>query len=115
MPDDEFEDRHPGLDGLAEAHVVGNQQIDPRHLDRTHHRIKLIIFDVNSAAERGLDRLYVSSGSGSPAHGIEECVESNGIVVACRVGERNLLDDLGSWFQFPEDLQLLSESVVFDR
>ena len=56
MADDEFQRDQPGLDGLAEAHVVGDEQVDPRHLDGPHHRVKLVVLDVDAAAERRLER-----------------------------------------------------------
>ena len=55
VPDDEFEGGHPGLDGLAETDVVGDQQVDPGHLNRPDHGIELVILDVDARTERGLD------------------------------------------------------------
>ena len=55
MADDQFEGDHPRLDRLAEAHVVGDQQVDPWHLDGTDHRVKLVVLDVDARAERRLD------------------------------------------------------------
>ena len=43
----------PGLDGLAEAHVVGDQQVDPRHLDGPDHRVELVVLDVDAASGTG--------------------------------------------------------------
>ena len=48
MPDDEFQGDHPRLDRLSQANVVSNEQVDPRHLDRPDHRIKLVILDVDA-------------------------------------------------------------------
>ena len=81
----------PGLDGLAQAHVVGDEQVDPRHLDRPHHRVKLVVLDLDAAAERRLDVLHVGGRGGTPADGVEEGVEPVGIVEAGRLGQGDLL------------------------
>ena len=115
MPDDEFQGRHPGLDGLAEANVVGDEQVDPWHLDGPHHRVKLVVLDVDAGAEGGLDVLHVGGGGGTPAHGVEEGVELVGRVEAGRFGQGDLLDDLGPRLDLPDDLQFFAQAVVLDR
>ncbi len=115
VPDDEFEGHHPRFDGLAEAHVVGDQQVDPRHLDRPHHRIKLVVLDVDAGAERRLDVPHVSRGRRTPAHGIEKGVELVGRIEAGGVGQGDLLDDPGPRLKLPDDLEFFAQAVVFDR
>ena len=115
VPDDEFEGDHPGLDGLAEAHVVGDQQVDPWHLDRPHHGVKLVVLDVDAGAERCLDVRDVRRGRSAPADGIEKGVKLVGRVEAGRVGQGDLLDDPGPWLQLPNDVQFFAEAVVLDR
>ncbi len=39
MADDEFQRDQAGFDGLAQSYVVRDQKVDPRHLNRTNHRI----------------------------------------------------------------------------
>ena len=104
VADDEFEGHHARLDGLAEAHVVGDQQVDPWHLDRPHHGIKLVVLDVDARAERGLDVPHVGRGGGAPADGIEEGVELVGRIEAGRLGQGDLLDDPGPRLELPDDL-----------
>ena len=104
----------PGLDGLAEAHVVGDQQVDPWHLDRPDHRVELVVLDVDAGAERRLDR-SVGGRSGTPADGVEEGVELVGRVEAGGLGQGDLLDDLGPRLELPDDLQLFAQAVVLDR
>ena len=41
MADDEFQGDQAGLDGLAEPHVVGDEQVHPRHVERTDDRVEL--------------------------------------------------------------------------
>ena len=78
VADDQFEGDQARLDGLAEAHVVGDQQVDPRHLDGPDHGVELVVLDVDARAERGLDVLHVGGGGRTPADGIEEGVEPVG-------------------------------------
>ena len=104
----------PGLDGLAEAHVVGDEQVDPRHLDGPDHRVELVVLDVDAAAERRLDVLHVGRGGGPPADGVEEGVELVGRVEAGRLGQGDLLDDPGPRLELPDDLQFFAQAVVLD-
>ena len=65
VADDEFQGRHAGLDGLAQAHVVGDEQVDPRHLDGPHHRVKLIVLDVD-AERKGAWMFFTSAVEAAP-------------------------------------------------
>ena len=114
MADDEFQGDHACLDGLAQAHVIGDQFVDPWHLDGPHHRVELVVLDVDARAERGLDVLHVGAGGGTPAHCIEEGVQFIGRVKAGRLGQGNLLYDLGPRLDLPDDLQFLAQAVVLD-
>ena len=104
VPDDEFQGGHPGLDGLAEADIISDKQVDPWHLDGPHHRVKLVVLDVDAGTEGGLDVLHVGGGGGTPAHGVEEGVELVGRVEAGRLGQGDLLDDPGPRLDLPNDL-----------
>src|SRR5208337_231780 len=75
VADDEFERDEPRLDGLAQAHVVGDQEVDPRHLDGPDDRIELIVLDVDARTERRLDVPQVGCRSSSPSNGIEKGIE----------------------------------------
>ena len=74
----------PGLDRLAQAHVVGDQQVDAGHADGAGHRIELIGLDLDAAAEGRLQRAGVRRGDRAPAHRVQEGIE------ACRVVEAGL-------------------------
>ncbi len=115
VPEDQFEGDHPGLDGLAQANVVGDQQVDPRHLDRPDHGVKLVVLDVDARSERRLDVLHVGGGCGTPADGIEKGVEPVGFVEAAGLGQVDFLQLPGSRLQLPENLEFLAEGVILDR
>jgi hypothetical protein len=48
------------LDRLSETYVVSDQQVHPRHGQRAHHRIQLIIVDFYAAAKRRVQRAIVT-------------------------------------------------------
>ena len=107
VPDDEFEGHHPRFDGLAEAHVVGDQQVDPWHLDGPHHRIKLVVLDVDAGAKWSLDVPHVGRRRSTPAHGVEEGIKLVGRIEAGGIGQCDLLDDPGPWLKLPDDVAVL--------
>ena len=83
-------DDEAGLDRLAEAHVVGDQQVDPRHREGPGDGFELVLLDREPGPERGLQRPGVGAGDGAPADGVEEGAELLR-VVPVRLGH------LGSW------------------
>ena len=115
VPDDQFQSDHPGLDGLAQAHVVGDEQVDPWHLDGPDHRVKLVVLDLDAAAERGLEGFVVGRRDGTPAHRIQKGVQPGRIIEVGRLGQSDLLVDVRPRLQFPDDLQFLAQGVVLDR
>ncbi|MGB6008126.1 hypothetical protein [Castellaniella sp.] len=92
-----------GFDGLAEPDVVGNEQVDARHVDGTHQRVELEVFDADAAAERRLEEPTVGVGGRTPAHGIKEGVEDVRIVLPRDRRQPRALYDLGSRFDLPDD------------
>jgi hypothetical protein len=75
VPQQHLLDDQPRLDGLAQADVVGDEQIDPSHVDGAYQRVELEVFDADATAERCLQETSVGIGGGSPAHSIEEGFE----------------------------------------
>jgi hypothetical protein len=75
VPQQQLLNDQTGFDGLAEADVVGDEQIDARHVDGAHQRVELEVLDADAAAERRLEEPTVGVGGCAPAHGVEEGVE----------------------------------------
>ena len=115
VTNDEFQSHHPRLDGFPQTHVVSDKQVDSRHLDRTHDRIKLVVLDLDPAAERRLDVFEVGGRSGPPTDGVKKSVESVRGIEVSRRRQRHLFDDLGSRLDLPDDLNLLTKPVVLHR
>jgi hypothetical protein len=57
MANDEFQDGH------VEANIVGNEQIQSRHLNRSDYRVKLVILDVDFRAKLGLRPHFAGSSA----------------------------------------------------
>jgi hypothetical protein len=53
---------HAGLDRLAEADVVGDEQVHARHAQRPHHRLELEVLDLDRAPEGSLEREPLEHG-----------------------------------------------------
>jgi hypothetical protein len=115
VANDQFQGNHPRFDRLAQAHVIGNQQIDPWHLDRAVHRVKLVVLDVDARTERRLDVPHIRRGRRPPADGIEEGVELVGRIETGGIGQSDLLDEAGTRLQLPDNLDFLAESVILNR
>ena len=115
VADDQLLHDQPGFDRLAKAHVVGDQQVDARHLQSAHERVELIVLDLHAAAEGGLEGAHVGGGDRAPAHGVEKGVEHRGRVKTVQVGQVGVVENRGPRLQFPDHLQLLAVGVVLDR
>src|SRR5947209_8072574 len=98
----------PGLNGLAQANIIGDEQVGTRHLDGSHHRVKLVIFQFDAAAEGSLQSAYISARNRTPMHRVKKRIESLWEIKAKRRRQGILLDDPGSRLDFPDDLQFLS-------
>lgn len=97
-----------GLDGLAQPHVIGDQQVDPGHAQGPYHRIQLVVLDGDARAERGLQGMGVSRGDRPPAHRVQEGIQVLRIVKAPQRGHRQggRLQDPGARLHLPDDRQL---------
>src|SRR5438309_944699 len=115
MTQDHFLHYETSFNGLAQANIVGDQQIDPRHGQRPHHRIKLVLINFNAAAEWGLQRAVVSLGNRPPTHCIQKSSQTLGMIERNWVRQRGFLTHTSAWFNLPDDLKFLAKAVVLDR
>ena len=68
------------LDGLAEAGVVGDEEVDAREAQGLAQRLHLVGVNRDAGAERGLEQVGVRRRGAVPAQGIEEGGEVAGRV-----------------------------------
>jgi hypothetical protein len=82
MAQDHLLHHQTSFDGLAQANVVCDQQIDARHRERPHYRIKLVLINLDTATERGLQRAVVSLGNSPPTNCIQKSRINPGLKAA---------------------------------
>jgi len=117
VPKYKFLRNEPGLDRLAEPHVVRDQQVHARTPYRPGHRLQLIVLDLDAGPERRLERLDIRAGNRTPPNCVEERLESARIVgLAARHedGQGCDLQNLTSGLHLPDDVKLRPEAVVLD-
>lgn len=123
-PQEELAQDQTRLDGLAEADVIGDQEIDPGHLKGLQERNELEVLDLNCTVKRAGDRqaveraaaVRIEEGRGrGPARGPKQSIK---VLRRHRVGRNSIRERRGfeedlSWFKFPEEPFLGRELVVF--
>jgi len=112
----EFLRDQAGFDGLAQADVVCEQQVDAGCLDRSVDRFELVVLDRDAGPERGLEGLDVGRGDGGPADRVEEGGQTLGPVEAGGVEVRQGADreDLAAGLDLPDHLQCVAVAAVLD-
>jgi hypothetical protein len=71
-----------GLDGLAEADVVGDEEAHARHGQGLAQRLELVVLDLDAGAVRGLEEFGRGRGDAAPAQGVQVGGEQLGAVEA---------------------------------
>jgi hypothetical protein len=103
------------LNCLAEPNIVGDQQVDPRHLQGARDRLELEILDRNAAPKRGLEPRNVCRRDRAPPCGVHESVEALWWVKAIGLGQVAVVVKAGARLDFPKDPKLLAIAVILDR
>ena len=103
-----------GLDGLAEAGVVGDEEVDAGHAERLAKRLHLVGVDLDAGPERGLEEVRVGGGDAVPAKGVQEGAEMAGRVEApgAEGAPRFLHEDAAVDLEVPVDLQGLPLGII---
>ena len=110
----QFARDQPGLDGLAEPDVVGNEQVDARQPKRLAQRVELVGVDANAGAEGRLKEIGVGRGHAVPRQGAEIGRKQRRIVETLirHGGPAAVLQDAGVDLVFPQYRQRLALRVV---
>jgi hypothetical protein len=66
MSEQEFLDYQARLDRLAEAEIIGDEQLRPWHGELSHHRLELVRLDRDTRAEWSLQRTRACGGHRTP-------------------------------------------------
>ncbi len=88
MSQEHFLDDESRFDRFAETDVVGDQQVDARHVERANDRVELVVFERDAGAKRGLERLAVGRRDRAPANGVEKRVQAIRVVEAVALRRR---------------------------
>src|SRR5262245_23388689 len=102
MAKHQLQQHEAGLNRLAEANVVRDEQVDARHLDRANDRIELIALDLDAAAERRLELTGIGDRGGAPSDRVEEGLEVRRLIETFRFGQRHLLEGVRSRLDLPD-------------
>jgi hypothetical protein len=111
----ELVDDEAGLDGLAEAHIIGEEDVCARHAQAANQRVELIILEFDPAPKWRLKGSAIGRGDRAPTNGIQEGVKDNGIVKACWLRQRAPFERSCGRLDLPDNLQGLAGALVIDR
>ena len=114
LPGEQFLYNEPGLDGLAETDVIGDQEVDARHLQRPHNGVELVVLDLDGAAEGRLKREAAQDTAGRPTDSIREGPDAVWRVPRGRFRPAQRVNDHRVYLVLPQDREPLSERVVLE-
>src|SRR5262249_21957376 len=108
LPEEELLHDEACLDGLAQADVVGDEEVDPRQLERLHERHELVAHQLDAGAEGRLEEPAVGRCDRAPLEGMEVRGEASRLVETVDRTEALGLrvDDAGAELALPQDLEL---------
>ena len=106
----------PGLDGLARADVVRDEQVDARQAQGLAKRLELVGVEADARAERRLKEVPIGSGCRTPTERPQVGSEHGGIVGA---GARDSIpafvaENFGIELGSQDDIRCLALGVVVD-
>jgi hypothetical protein len=116
LSEEELVQDESGFDGLAEAHVVGDEEVDAGQGEGLAERFELVGLGDDAGAERGLKQRRIGGGDAAPSERVEVRREALGGVgpagaVRWRAG---VVEDACVGFGFPEHGEAFALGVVFD-
>ena len=116
FPQQQLAGNQPGFDGLAEAHIITDEQIDTRQQQRFTQRLQLIRLQANPGPERRLKAIRIGRGQAIPAQSMQIGGKpGGGIETTLPEGRPGFpTEDLSIEFMLPQHLQRLALRVVID-
>ena len=111
-PQEQFFEDQPGLDRLAQADAIGQEQADTGHRQGLEHRLKLVGVDLDGRVPDAQERLVLDvlalpePVQPGPAVGVDERLQRLGAVgpVGIHARQRGRAQDLGRRLDLPEQL-----------
>jgi hypothetical protein len=115
LPEEELVQDETGFDGLSEAHVVGDEEVDAGQGEGLAERFELVGVGDDAGAERGLKQGRVGGGDAAPAQRVEVGREAfGGVGLAGASGGAGVVEDAGVGFGLPEHGEAFALGVVLD-
>ena len=114
---EELLDDQARLDGLAQADVVGQQQVGARGRERPAQGLELVGLQGGARAEGRLEGPGVGGGDGAPAHGVDEGAQGVRVVEGLGgdgVGQAPVRDHGVADLELPHHAQLLAHAVLVE-
>ena len=104
------------FDGLAEADVIGDEEVDARHEQRLAQRLELVGIDADTSAEGRLEEARIGGGDAVPAQAVDVGAEEADLIKAFGADAFPgvFTDDFGAQLHFPDDLGTHPLGVVID-
>jgi hypothetical protein len=75
MSHEQFLNDEGGLNGLAKADIVGDEEIDTGHVNRADNGVKLVALNRNAAAKWRLKKAAISVRCGTPSDRIKKGIK----------------------------------------
>ena len=72
----------PGLDRLAQAHVIGDEQAHPRHPQRLAQRFQLVGLYIDAGPQWRLEQARIGAGDAVPLQGVQITGEHPAVIKA---------------------------------
>ena len=112
---DHLTENEASFDSFAESNVIGDKEVDARHLERLFQRLQLVRHDLDAGAVRRLEQARIRGCYKVPAEGMQVGGENVwGVEALAReMPPVRLLKYLGVDFAFPEDGEAFTLSVIF--
>ena len=114
MTQQQFLDHQPGFDGLAQADVVGDEEIGTCHVDGADQGVQLEFLDTDTTTKRRLQKPSIRIGGRPPPDSVQERLQRQGIVVPRRTWHARPFDDPRAGFDLPDDFERLTEAIFVD-
>ena len=105
-----------GLNGFAQADVIGDEEIYPRQSERLAQWFELVGIEPDTGAERRLEKAWIGGGDAVPSEGVQIGRETlRGIEAAFGQPPPVLAAaDLSIEFVLPENIERLALGIIID-
>jgi hypothetical protein len=104
------------LYGLAEADIVGDEEVDPRKLQGLAQRLKLISVNLDASSKRRLEQRRIGRGDRRPTQRVQVGRECSRLIepVAANSGPEIVPEDFRIQLGIPEQFETFALSIILN-